>query len=315
MDPNALTLDYCDFWFDGVLQAQHEHVSVIQRRALDLERPVQVRLRFEVQLAPDFEPVGEVFLVVETPERFTIQVNGAPVASRDCGAYRDTSFRLVDIRGRLRPGSNEVVLTTDFHQPREVYENLRRAKVFESEKNKLTYDSEIEAVYLIGRFGVATPGTFTPLPREACRYHGPFVIGPAPDRVFAGDLTAQGLPFYAGTVRLVRDLALSPGQCGCSRFGIATKMACFASLRVNGQRLRSWYWRPYEADLAGALVPGTNRFEIELVSGLRNLLGPHHLLEGESYGVGPGAFFKEPNIWGSSPWSDDYCFTEFGVRL
>jgi hypothetical protein len=54
---------------------------------------------------------------------------------------------------------------------------------------------------------------------------------------------------------------------------------------------------------------------LELTSGLRNLLGPHHLEEGESYGVGPGSFFKEPNIWGHAPWNDDYCFVAFGLKV
>ena len=71
---------------------------------------------------------------------------------------------------------------------------LRRSRVFEAEKNKLTFDSEIEAAYLVGRFAVGTPGEWEPLPRDAARYEGPFVVGPLPETVALGDLTPQGLP-------------------------------------------------------------------------------------------------------------------------
>ena len=200
---DALTLDTCDFWFDGELQAEGEHVSVIQGRALKLERPVEIRMRFAVQVAPDYRPEGELFLVLERPERYRVTLNGEPVEMADQGCYRDTSFRKVDIRGRLKPGRNELVLETTFRQPPEVYENLRRAAVFEAEKNKLTYDSEIEAIYLVGDFGVATPGTFTPLPRGAVRYRGEFALT-APST--AGDVGAPPRKgsFFNGTVRLRR---------------------------------------------------------------------------------------------------------------
>lgn len=314
-DPNALTLDTCDFWFDGELQARHEHVSIIQGRALKLERPVEIRMHFEILAAPGFSPAGEIYLIVEQPERYHIELNGAAVDTQDCGYYRDTSFRKLDISGRLHPGCNELVLETTFRQDPQVYENLRRAAVFEAEKNKLTYDSEIEAVYLVGHFGVATPGSFTPLLRRAMRYHGSFVVSPLPTQVNMGDLTPQGFPFFNGTVRLTKNLNLEPDEVAGRSFRFEEQMASIVALKVNGRPVRKWYWRPYEADLEGLLRPGENTFELTLTSGLRNLLGPHHLQEGESYGVGPSSFFKEPNIWGHLPWNEDYCFVEFGVRF
>ena len=314
-DPNALTLDTCDFWFDGALQAERENVTVIQGRALALERPVEVRMRFEVQVAPGYTPEGDLFLVIERPERFRIAVNGQPVAVGDRGCYRDTSFRKVSIAGRLRPGRNEIVLETGFRQDASVYENLRRARVFEAERNKLTFDSEIEAIYLVGGFGVATPGQFTPLPRGAMRYHGDFVLSPLPQAVTLGDLTPQGLPFFNGTVRLTRGVTRGRNEGEGRSFRFAEKMANIVGLAVNGTPVREWYWRPYEADLAGLLREGENAFQLELTGSLRNLLGPHHLQEGESYGVGPASFYKEPSVFGALPWNDDTCFVEFGLRV
>ena len=314
LDPNALTLDFCDFWFDGELQAEGAHVSVIQQRALDRERPVEIEMRFAVAVAPGYDCGDEVYLVMERPERFAVWINGEAHPQRDCGCYRDTSFRKLDVAGRLRPGVNDIRLRTTFVQPEAVYENLRRARVFEAEKNKLTYDSEIEAVYLVGAFGVGTPGAWEDLPRKAARYRGKFVIQAPPERIELGDLTPQGLPFFNGTVRFRRTVRLRADEIRQRCLRLDDLMAHVGRLRVNGKAVREWFWRPFEADLDGCLQTGDNVLELELCSGLRNLLGPHHLEEGESYAVGPPCFFKEPNIWGNRPWNDGYCFVAFGVR-
>jgi len=287
----------------------------VQKRALDLEREVDVELRFRVRVAEDFDFERPLHLVLECPDRFAVTVNGRAVDMADCGGYRDTSFRKVSICGLLSTGDNDIRMVTRFTQPPEVYANLRRAAVFEAEKNKLTYDSEIEAIYLVGVFGVRTSRKFTPLPRQAMRYGGSFELGRLPTTVPLGDLTTHGLPFFNGRVRLRKRIVLSSSEAQGRCFLFAERMAAVVGVIVNGKRVCDVYWRPYEVDLTEALQEGENVIEIELTSGLRNLLGPHHLKEGESYGVGPSSFFKKPNIWGACPWTDDYCFVEFGIRL
>jgi hypothetical protein len=314
-DPNALTLDTCDVFFDGKLVASGEHISVVQTRALDEERPIEISLRFSVEAAPGFTPPADTALVVENAQRYQIRVNGKLLQNLDQGCYRDTSFRKIDLEGALREGHNDLILTTRFAQEPEVYEALRRAREFEGERNKLTYDSEIEAVYLVGDFGVQTPGTYEQLSRHAMRYSGPFVLGPLPETARLGDLTPQGLPFFNGTAVLSTSIRLTRSETHNRSIRLDRVAGHIAELRVNGETVGKWFWPPYETRLEGVLAEGENRIEIELTGGLRNLLGPHHLEEGESYAVGPGSFFKEPNIWGNRPWNDDYCFVEFGVWL
>ena len=71
-------------------------------------------------------------------------------------------------------------------------------------------------------------------------------------------------------------------------------------------------WNGDKIDLQSWLIQGENRIRLTLVNNLRNLLGPHHLEEGESYSVGPGSFFKEPCVWSVAPpaWNEEYCFVE-----
>ena len=316
LEPNALTLDICDIWFDDQLQAEREHVSVVQSRALALERPVPLKLRFPFKVAS--LPKPPVYLVMESPEKFEIELNGQvipPAPDNHAGYYRDISFRKIEISHALKEGDNDVVLRTRFQQSPSVYENLNRARLFEAEKNKLCYDTEIEAVYLVGYFGVNTPGTFEPLARHAMRYEGSFAIDTVPATVLLGDLTSQGLPFFNGSVKLSRTLKLGKEAAEGRLFKLKKKRAQVVSLAVNGQQAGQWLWPPYETDLQHLLVEGENLFEITLIGDLRNLLGPHHLEEGESYSVAPCCFFKEPNLWGNMPWDDRTCLVEFGVWL
>ena len=106
-------------------------------------------------------------LVVETPEIFDIAVNGETVDKTVLGFFRDTSFKVIDISAHVREGENEVALTCDFVQSSEVYENAEKSLVFESEKNKLSYDMEIEAIYIKGDFAVCTDNSFDRLERRA----------------------------------------------------------------------------------------------------------------------------------------------------
>lgn len=68
---------------------------------------------------------------------------------RDQGCFRDTAFRLYDIRSFLREGENELLVSGEFRQSQKVYDVLFGENVQEPEKNKLTLDTELESLYLI----------------------------------------------------------------------------------------------------------------------------------------------------------------------
>ena len=78
-------------------------------------------------------------------------------------------------------------------------------------------------------------------------------------------------------------------------------------------------WRPYELAIPhGVLREKENLLEITLTNNLRNLLGPHHLKEGESWGVTPWSFFKDKHFCVSSlppQWNDETCIVRFGFEL
>lgn len=76
---------------------------LLQRELLERQQSCSLELRFRFR-AEDAAGIGDLSLAMETPERYTLRLNGQPVAFRDQGYFRDTAFRLCDIRPYLREG-------------------------------------------------------------------------------------------------------------------------------------------------------------------------------------------------------------------
>ncbi len=311
---NALTLDYCKYWFDGELQEEHGYILNVGSRALELKRPVDIRSEFTVKA--NYVP-ETLYLACETPEIFEITVNGKPVdTSKDCGFFRDHSFKKLDISGMMQVGENTIETRVLFTQSDEVYENIEKGKIFESEKNKLTYDMEIEAMYLVGDFGVVGNGTYEEIPHKASFFAGEFVMTAPAKTVKLQNIERQGYLFFSGELTVKKTFTLAEGD--ISRVLAFEKSGINAiRVKVNGKDMGVVLWAPYSVELTDALTAGENTVELTLVNNLRNLLGPHHHLGGELYGVAPAHFYQEPCIWNgyaSGYSTDKYCFVNTGLN-
>lgn len=309
--PNVLTLDRCDYYFDGKLEEKNGYVLNIQNRALALERPVQIRQEYHIRVETVPE---EVYLVCETPELFEIRVNGERPVSGDCGWFVDHAFRKLNISGMLQEGENTISFEVLFRQSDGVYECLRKSRIFESEKNKLTYDMEIEPCYLIGGFGVRLDGEIQGLERDAFRFKGGFTVCAMPETVTLTELEKQGFPFFAGTLTVSKtvDLEETDYEIALERKGINA-----VEVRLNDADAGVVMYRSDRIDGSALLKQGENKVQLRLYNNLRNMMGPHHLEEGESYGVGPASFFQEDCVWFTwrqGCWNDDYCFVETTVE-
>ncbi len=307
---NALTLDTCTYWFDGQLEEEHGYVLNVGMRAIEKKRPVDIRQQYRV--VAEYVP-ATVYLACETPEIFEITVNGKAVDTKsDCGYFRDHSFRKLDISGMLQVGENVIETRVLFTQSDLVYENLEKSKIFESEKNKLTFDMEIEAMYLVGDFGVRGDGEFEEIPNKASFFDGDFVLTAPADTVTLCNIERQGYLFFAGELTVKKTLTLAAGD-------IARVLAFEKSginairVRVNGKAVDTVLWAPYRVDLTPYLHEGDNEVELTLVNNLRNLLGPHHHMGGELLAVAPPHFYAEPCIWGGGSFTDKYCFVNTGL--
>lgn len=305
---NCLTLDKCDYYFDGELQEKNGYVLNIAERANALERRVQIHQDYHVKL---LTVPKQLFLVCETPENFLITVNGRHVEQKTQGYFADKSFRKIEITDHLQEGENVISFDCDFVQSPEFYQSLRNARIFESEKNKLAYDMEIEAVYLLGDFQVRTDGVWTEMERFAVRYHGDFVLDAPQRELCRHHIEKQGYPFFCGRLKLEGKLKIHGENpvLQIERRGVNAVL-----VEING--MERLMLTSDKLSLKEFGVQGEVSVKYTLVNNLRNLLGPHHLEIGESYLVCPHSFFKEACMWNEHPepdWNEDYCFVEMGI--
>lgn len=305
---NTLTLDKCDYYFDGELQEKNGYVLNICERANWLERAVKIHQDYHVKA--DYVP-ETLYLVCETPEKFMISINGTVIEQKAEGYFADKSFKKIEIAKYFIQGENIISFDCDFRQSDEFYENLKKSRIFESEKNKLAYDMEIEAIYLLGDFSVRTDGDWTELDRNGVRYAGAFVIDAPKTEIEVKHIQKQGYPFFCGSLELAGELDIQGKN---PVLDIDWKGINALKVEIGG--VEKVMLTDNRLSLQEFGVQGVTSVRFTLINNLRNLLGPHHLQEGESYSVWPGAFFKEPCVWNDNPepkWNEDYCFVEMGI--
>jgi len=141
-----------------ILKAVREHFGMTNEpelrhnraaRFYDIWNPPRtfgpIRLSTSVMLCESPEDLGPVCFVVESGERFTLRVNGREASGPE-GFWLERSFSKFDVTDLLRRGENRVELETVFAE-----------------------DSELEACYLVGRFGVWRNGGPGPVRRGRTR--------------------------------------------------------------------------------------------------------------------------------------------------
>lgn len=305
---NILVLDRCDYYFDGVIQEKNGYVLNIAERANRLERKVNIKQCYFVnaEYVPD-----EIYLVCETPEIFSISVNGQDVESSPMGYFCDKSFKKIDISGLLHKGKNVIEFISNFMQSNEFYKKLKKAYEFEGEKNKLAYDMEIEAVCLIGDFGVRTDGVWEELSNNAHRYCGEFVLTKPNKTLSVKSIEKQGFPFFCGRITIEAEINIAEENPALrlERKGINVvkiRIGTKEKVLITGN----------EINLNDFAERGKTTVHVTLINNLRNMLGPHHLAQGECFAVSPKSFYKEKCVWRTNhfeEWDDSYCFAEMSI--
>ena len=208
----------------------------------------------------------------------------------------------------MQVGRNTISFECDFLQSAAFYENWKRAHLYESERNKLVYDFEIEPIYLVGDFRVKTEGIWTVLDKDAVRYHGSFALDAVQKEICTSHMEKQGYPFFCGEMVLEGELDIT-GENPV----LQLKRRGVTAVKVEIGDKEKWMLTNDKLSLKEFGVTGKVNARFTLMNNLRNLLGPHHLEEGECLRVNPGKFYKEDCVWNESPeqgWNEDYCFVE-----
>ncbi len=308
--PNALTLDYARYATDGML-SENLPVLEVQKRLIDGRTTGTVEIEYTFTVDPDvsIKSLGKIRAAHEYSD-FEVCCNGERVDKTSDGCYIDRRIKTVDITDHVRNGVNTLSFKGEFYQNENVYKVLFGENVHETMLNKLTYDTEIESVYIIGDFSVASM-PFTYGARRAMFTDGGFVITSPKHDIAGGNLVENGYPFFSGKTVLSQKLVCDDSD--SRKFIKLPQPACsLCKLYVNGRHVKTMMWADYEAEVTDFVKDGENLIEVELVVSNRNLLGPHHHPAGEVYYVAPSSFAPHGDFSCES-WRSSYCFVSEGL--
>jgi hypothetical protein len=234
--------------------------------------------RTDVELTYTFDvkaiPSGDLFLGLEQPRTFSVELNGTPVnTAADSGWWVDKSLRRIPLDPNvLRTGTNTLRLVCDYHEDH----------------------PGLEIAYLLGNFGTSVRGTEV-------------TMTAAPTQLKLGNWTKQGLAFYGGSTsyRATIRPKLTPKQRLFVQ--VAGYQGTAVAVSVNGVRAGVTAWAPHEVEITDLLGDGPAELAIEVLGSRRNSHGPLHVKKMPNW-VGPGAFVDlEDN------WSDDYNLVPTGL--
>lgn len=250
---------------------------------------------------------SSIYLVIESINKHVVEINGVVIDCVTDGYYKDPAFNKVKISNYLRLGLNKIVLRSNYYQRSSVYDVLFGENVLESEVNKLTYDTEIENIYLVGGFSVLLNGAVSQRERNNLQVCDGFTIAKPVHEIESTNFVEQGFPFYSDKITISQSITMRKDGSSIM-LELPNYHAVVAVLRVNKNEYQLLF-NEMMIDITSSVSDGNNKIEVEFFFGNRNMLGPHHDCRGENISVDPGSFLYYPN---KNNWTDDYLFVKNG---
>jgi hypothetical protein len=222
--------------------------------------PVILEYSFEV----DALPSGSLFLAIEQPKTFRIEMNGVALdTDMECGWWTDRSLRKIPLKPSiLRCGANTITLTCDYRESHPGF----------------------EIIYLLGNFGVKLKG------------NEPRITVP-PAALKLGDWVPQGLTFYSGSVSYRK--TIRPRLRAGERLFVQVPEYRGVGVRVlvDGQSAGIIAWEPNEIDITDLAKKPVVDLQIEILGHRRNSHGPFHYVEKWPEWTGPGQYVARGKEW------------------
>lgn len=311
---NSLTLDTAALSYDGEHFTEPLPIMAISDKLLRARenRTVWLRYRFTADYIPEV-----LTLELEGLKDAALFINGTPVELTQPGKL-DFTFVRDNIAPMTRIGENEILLQLYHHQTEHIYDVFNafyygNCQATETLINCLSYETNIEAIYLFGQFTVRSTEGYRQDVNNTRTTNGSFTLCPPVTAVDTCDITTQGFPFFHGSMILETEVELEETgwQLRCDGRMQYVKVwvnAQYAGLMLFNQVL----------DLHPFLQLGKNTLRLELVASNRNLYGPFHLKgEPEPMGVGPDVFnmYGTWENWTSCRYDPDYAFVRFGIDI
>ena len=296
-EQNVCVLDYCRWrWADGEWSEPAEALRIdrqvrdavgIERRGGEMLQPWFAKLNYtqkygEIELEYEFYidelPEGQVFLAGERPETNAYSINGVALSNTDINDFWvDDCFKKMYIpKDALVLGRNVVSVKVNFMRT-----------------------TNIEAIYLVGDFGVALSEV------------NKRTLVAAPAQIGLGNYASYDMPFYTGsmTYRILPEmyagLVLEEGD--RVMLSAAFTGGCFKVLTEDGA-VQVCGWDPYKTDVTEAVKAGQS-IDLCVVGTRKNVFGPLHQLPAIAGACGPGNF-----VTGGAAWTDEYVLIDSGAK-
>ena len=295
-DKNFLTLDTLQWSEDGKNFSQPMLCNELNALLLQRRYSGKLWLRYSFDVA---ELPEKMHIIAEKSDSAHL-VNGRQICF-DRTLEEDHCFQCADISKFVALGENYYETVMDWHQSEETYYALFGEGVTESLRNCIAYDSEIEAVYLAGHFGVYAKNQWV-RHDENHLLGSNFCIGKAPKTV--SETVTDGLPFFRGSLTLTQTVDLIDPNIRLALSGDFLT----AKVWVNGQYAGEICFEN-AVDISTFAKPGANEISVAFCIGNRNLLGPFHAGEKEVF-VCP-TLFEESNIPAAATGEPQYKFRTF----
>jgi len=315
---NCMTLDYCQYKI-GNSKIWSEPLYCLDIQNLFIQKfknGTKFYLRYNFKT--DFSKKPErMFLVIEHPENYKININGITVSNKDIGYWIDSYFRKIEITDYIKlKGKNYIELQSKFMLP--------------IKPKTLIYvgnGTEIESIYLVGNFSVSGnfKHKFTP-ENKFKKLNVGWLISDIKSDTDTGligknfiisdqklpqpkDIVSTGYPFYVGSFVFNQEFNLNKDINKNEKIYLCCDKlnSIILKVKLNERIAGIIVWPPYILDITNYLNNGKNIIEIEIANSLRNLLGPHHLKVINPEGVGPESFINKKN------WVNYYTFVNFGL--
>ena len=202
-------------------------------------------------------PEDDIWLVLEHYKDFEVSVNGNRLClDNPCGKWIDICFDKFSLpHDILHIGENYITLKTKFHQT-----------------------NDLEAIYLLGNFGV----------------NENFEIDILPKTLKRGDISTQGLPFYSGSITYHFNTKVKEDS-------LIELCYSGALAKVNGINIA---FAPYTA-----IINPSDRIDVEVVLTRRNTFGPLHQTTKNVHFFEPSCFVTE-----GDQFTMNYVLIEQGLK-
>ncbi len=229
-----------------------------------------VRLAFEFFI--EELPEAPIQLALERPEFVALRLNGQRLDAVPHGWWVDNAFHLLNVPAHLFvEGTNVLEWEVDFHE-----------------------GINIEALYLLGNFGVRVEGT--------CK-----TLASLPATLNVGDVTAQGLPFYGGAITYHLPVPLQPSPEQKAFLELTEWEGACAKVNTADGSEQLIAWQPYRADVTEGAREGAT-IDLEVILTRRNTFGPLHQIPLRAGSYGPANFITEGDAF-----SSDYMLYPSGL--